>query len=184
MRKCSLCSESFTSQKKLNDHVAAVHNYKFLCSDRKCGKAFGSLESLRKHKLHHRNMKFLCNICGEKYPFASDLSSHQALHSQDKICHCTYPKCGRKYKTKAELNCHYNYRHKQKSSKATIDKCVICKKKTFQKSKYLKEHMKAHKEDLPFECDVCGERFKWHSGHLNYMKAKHPTTKESLSDEF
>ena len=28
-RKCSLCSESFTSQKELNDHVAAVHNYKF-----------------------------------------------------------------------------------------------------------------------------------------------------------
>ena len=183
MRKCSLCSESFTSQKELNDHVAAVHNYKFLCSDRKCGKAFGSLESLRKHKLCHGNMKFLCNVCGERYPFASDLSSHQALHLQDKKCHCTYPKCGRKYKTKAGLNHHYNYRHKQKSSKATIDKCVICKK-TFQKSKYLKEHMKAHKEDLPFECDVCGEWFKWHSGHLNHMKAKHPTTKESLSDEF
>ena len=155
----------------------------FLCSDRKCGKAFGSLESLRKHKLCHGNVKFLCNVCGEKYPFASDLTSHQALYSQDKKCHCTYPKCGRKYKTKGELNRHYNYRHKQKLSKATIDKCVICNK-TFQRSKYLKEHMKAHKEDLPFECDVCGERFKWHSGHLNHMKAKHPTTKESLSDEF
>ena len=44
--------------------------------------------------------------------------------------------------------------------------------------------MKAHKEDLPFKCDVCGERFKWHSGHLNHMKAKHPTTKESHSDKF
>ena len=44
--------------------------------------------------------------------------------------------------------------------------------------------MKTHEEDLPFECDVCGERFKWCSGHLNHMKAKHPTTKESLSDEF
>ena len=35
LRNCSLCSESFTSQKQLNDHVAAVHNYKFLCSDKK-----------------------------------------------------------------------------------------------------------------------------------------------------
>ena len=42
LRKYSLCSESFTSQKELNDHVVAVHNYKFLCSDRECGKAFGS----------------------------------------------------------------------------------------------------------------------------------------------
>ena len=53
-------------------------------------------------------MKFLCNVCGEKFPFASDLSSHQALHLQEEKCHCTYPKCGRKYKTTAELNRHYN----------------------------------------------------------------------------
>ena len=65
MRKCSLCSDSFTSQKELNDHVVAVHNYKFLCSDRKCGKAFGSLESMRKHKLHHGNMNF-CVMYVEK----------------------------------------------------------------------------------------------------------------------
>ena len=92
-------------------------------------------------------VRLLCNVCGEKYPFASDLSSDQALHLQDKKCHCTYRKCGRKYKTKAELNRHCNYRHKQKSSKATIDKCVICNK-TLQKSKYLKEHMMAHKEEI------------------------------------
>ena len=84
-----------------------------VCSDRKCGKAFGSLESLKKHQLCHGNMKFLCSICGAKFPFASDLSSHQALHSQEKKFVCPYPKCSRKYKTKAELNCHYNYRHKQ-----------------------------------------------------------------------
>ena len=84
IRKCSLCSEKFSSQKELNDHIAAHHKYKFLCSDRKCGKAFGSLESLKKHQLCHRDMKFLCQVCRAKFPFASDLSSHQALHSQEK----------------------------------------------------------------------------------------------------
>ena len=49
IRKYSFCSEKFCSQKELNDHIAANHNYKFLCSDKKCGKAFGSLESLKKH---------------------------------------------------------------------------------------------------------------------------------------
>ena len=29
-------------------------------------------------------MKFLCSVCGAKFPFASDLSSHQALHLQEK----------------------------------------------------------------------------------------------------
>ena len=181
IRKCSVCSENFSSQKELNGHFAVHHKYKFLCSDRKCGKTFRSAQSLKKHKLHHGEMTFQCQACGVKFPFATDLSYHKALHFQEKKFVCSYPKCGRKYKTKPELNCHYNYRHKQKSSKATIDRCTICKK-TFQRSKYLKEHMKIHVEDLPFECSVCGERFKWRSGHRIHMSTK--DTKESLSDEF
>ena len=86
------------------------------------------LESLTKHQLHDRDMKFLCSVCRAKFPFASDLSSLQALHSQEKKFVCPYPKCGRKYKTKPEFNCHYNYRHKQKLLKATIDKCSVCNK--------------------------------------------------------
>ena len=181
IRKCSLCSEKFSSQKELNDHIAAHHNYKFLCSDRKCDKAFGSLESLKKHQLHHRDMKFLCSVCEAKFPFASYLSSYQALHLQGKKIVCPYPKYSRKYKTKLELNHHYNYRHKQKSSKVTIEKCSVCNK-TFQRTKYLKEHMKVHVEDLPFKCSIHGERFKWRSGHKIHMQAKH--TEESLSHKF
>ena len=158
IRKCSLCSENFSSQKELNDHIAVHHKYKFLCSDRKCGKTFWSAQSFKKHKLCVGEMTFLCQVCGAKFPFASDLSNHQALHSQEKNFVCSYPKCSRKYKTKPELNHHCNYRHKQKSSKATIDRCTICKK-TFERTKYLKEQMKVHVEDLPFEYSVCGERF-------------------------
>ena len=33
-QEISLCSEKFSSQKELNDHIVAYHNYKFLCSDR------------------------------------------------------------------------------------------------------------------------------------------------------
>ena len=84
IRKCSLCSEKFSSQKELNGHIAGYHKYKFLCSDRKCGKTFGSSESLKKHKLHHGEMTFLCQVCRAKFPFASDLSNHKALHLQEK----------------------------------------------------------------------------------------------------
>ena len=84
IRKCSLCLEKFSSQKELNDHIAGCHKYKFLCSDRKCGKTFRSLESLKKHKSYHGEMTFLCQVCGAKFPFASDLSNHQAFHLQEK----------------------------------------------------------------------------------------------------
>ena len=58
IRKCSLCSENFNSQKELNDPIAVHHKYKFLCSDRKCGKTFGSAQALKKHKLCHGEMTF------------------------------------------------------------------------------------------------------------------------------
>ena len=120
-----------------------MHKYKFLCSSRQCGKTFGSLESLKKHRLRHGEMKYFCQVCGQNFPFASDLASHASIHSAEKKFKCTYPKCVKMYQTKAEYNRHYNYRHKQKSAESQEIKCKMCDK-MFSKVKYLKEHMKSH----------------------------------------
>ena len=80
-KKCSLCSESFDSQLELNLHTKSVHKYRFLCSSRQCGKTFGSLETLKKYVLRHGEMKYLCQVCGQNFPFASDLASHETSHS-------------------------------------------------------------------------------------------------------
>ena len=157
-----------------------MHKYKFLCSSRQCGKTFGSLESLKKHRLRHGEMKYLCQVCGQNFPFASDLASHASIHSAEKKFKCTYPKCGKMYKTKAEYNCHYYYRHKQKSAESQEIKCKMCDK-MFSKVKYLKEHMKSHMDNLPFGCHFCGKHFKWRSGHKLHIDEEHKM--ESLSDE-
>ena len=135
VKKCSLCSESFDSQLELNLHTKSVHKYRFLCSSRQCGKTFGSLETLKKHMLRHGDMKFLCQVFGQNFPFASDLASHEIIHSEEKKFKCTYPKCDKRYKTKAEYNRHYNYRHKQKSAESQEIKCKICNK-MFSEVKY------------------------------------------------
>ena len=59
-------------------------------------------------------------------------------------------------------------------------KCKMCYK-IFSKVKYLKEHMKSHKDDLPFGCHYCGKCFKWWSGCKPHFDEEHK--KESLSDE-
>ena len=84
VKKCSLCSESFDSQLELNLHTKSVHKFRFMCSSRQCGKTFGSLESLKKHRLRHGEMKYLCQVCGQNFPFASDLASHASIHSAEK----------------------------------------------------------------------------------------------------
>ena len=69
IRKCSLCSENFSSKKELNDHIAVHQKYKFLCSDRKCGKTFGSAQSLLKAQTPPwRNDIFVSSIWS-KVPF-------------------------------------------------------------------------------------------------------------------
>ena len=29
-------------------------------------------------------MKYLCQVCGQNFPFASDLASHETIHSEEK----------------------------------------------------------------------------------------------------
>ena len=135
----------------------------------------------KKHVLRHGEMKYLCQVCGQNFPFASDLATHASIHSAEKKFKCTYPKCIKVYKTKAEYNRHYNYRHKQQSAESQEIKCKMCDK-MISKVKYLKEHMKSHMDDLPFGCHLCGKHFKWRSGHKLHIDEEHK--KESLSDEF
>ena len=84
VKKCTLCKQTFTSQKDLNVHTQDFHNYKFMCKHQKCGKIFSSESSLKKHELHHSKMKFKCNVCCRSFPFQSELNSHQAIHSVEK----------------------------------------------------------------------------------------------------
>ena len=50
-----------------------------------------------------------------------------------------------------------------------------CKKCNFSTKllKYLKEHEKSNDEELPYACDICGERFLWRSGVKRHKEKKH-----------
>ena len=34
--------------------------------------------------LRHDEMTYLCQVCGQNFPFASDLASHETIHSDEK----------------------------------------------------------------------------------------------------
>ena len=127
---------------------------------------------LKLHELCHSDMKFKCNICSRKFPFQSELTSHQAMHSDEKKFKCAYPKCQGKYKMKEE----YNRQYKTHRPTSQDYKCLVCNK-VFNKKKYLREHKQVHRGELLFKCEVCGNRFRWHSGHKVLMDEEHKTRK-------
>ena len=122
-------------------------------------------------------MKYQCKVCGQKFPFPSDLATHETFYSEEKKFKYSYPNCSKSYKTKAKYNCHYNYRHEQKLAKQQEIKCSICDK-ILSKVKYLKEHQKSHLEDFPFGCNCCGQCFKWRSSHKNHIDMEHKKESE------
>ena len=121
------------------------------------------------HKLwHSSDLKFKCNVCSRHFPFQSELTSHQAIHLDNKKVKCTYLGCQGKYKTKEEYNRHYKT-HRPSSEE---HQCPVCNK-VFTKKKYLKEHKKAHTGELQFKCDICGDQFRWCSGQKTHMENEH-----------
>ena len=57
---CTLCGETFCSQKDLNDHTTDAHLYRFLCPKRSCGKDFSSKAALEKHASTHQLPRYSC----------------------------------------------------------------------------------------------------------------------------
>ena len=100
------------------------------------------------------------------------------MHLDEKKLKCAYPRCKGKYKMKEEYNRHY------KSHRPTSEehKCLVCMK-VFNKKKYLHEHKQVDTEELPFKCEICGDRFCWCSGRKVHMDKEHKN-KESLGDKF
>ena len=96
------------------------------------------------------------------------------MHLDEKKFKCAYPRCQGIYKMKEEYNS-----HRPTSEEC---KCLLCKK-IFNKKKYLREHRQVHTGELPFKCEICGDRFCWHSGRKVHMDKEHKN-KESLSYEF
>ena len=85
-----------------------IHSWSLICTLSLCTSidscaALGNVakylvETLKKHMLGHGEMKYLCQVCGHNFPFASDLASHESIHSEEKKFKFTYPKCGKRYK--------------------------------------------------------------------------------------
>ena len=138
----------------LNDHHRRRHG-KQTCDV--CGKKFNLATSLTHHMYSHFPRKFQCEKCDFHCQFQSELDSHKITHQENPSHQCMYPKCGRWFKRKGELTLHVEVHNKLWYD---CSKCDFSTKLV----KYLKEHEKSHKKELPYSCNLCGQQFLWRSG--------------------
>ncbi|KAL7023481.1 hypothetical protein ACKWTF_012629 [Chironomus riparius] len=122
-----------------------------------------------------------CQVCEKSFP-VSNFDEHVKSHS---LFECTEQDCDKKFKRKSSLRKHM-YIHKGKfkylcedCKETFIDKCKYqihiaskhkkieklyeCKEceKTFTSADYLRKHQITHKDEYPYPCTVCNQKFKW-----------------------
>ena len=131
-----------------------------------CGKKFDLVTSLTHHMYSHFPRKFYCEKCDFHCRFQSELDSHKISHRENPSYQCMYPKCGRWFKHKGELTLHAEIHNKLWYD---CNKCDYSTKLV----KYLKEHKKSHKKELPYSCELCGQRFLWRSGVKRHKEKEH-----------
>ena len=151
--KCDICEKGFKMKKHLKEHLATAHNItKENLNCYKCDKVFNSYSSLEHHrgKYHpSRNSsgkvekKFKCTICLKKFMLEPALKKHILfVHEGTKNFSCEYEGCDNKYFTKGALKQHILRFHEGQKD-----------------DQYLKKFIPSERENLPFQCDICGKIF-------------------------
>ena len=161
--KCKMCSDSFTSVRKLNLHHKQDHGV-VKCDE--CPKAFSTQLSLNKHKYTHKELPFVCDACGDKFPFQSHLDQHMIKHIPKKLA-CPVKSCSKLFKGQGDLN-HHIHTHK----KGGWHYCTHCTYKNKDK-RNVSSHRRVHipEGEEPHVCIKCDKRFRFSTQYRRHLKS-------------
>lgn len=102
-----------------------------------------------------------CDVCFKTFKVPYRLKYHYLTHTK-RSPEYTCDQCGKTFMTKGGAASH------QKIHNPDPQDCKICKK-TFLNLDRLKNHIKTHSEDKPFQCDNCKRTFKTKRHVGNHM---------------
>ncbi|XP_066299731.1 zinc finger E-box-binding homeobox 2-like isoform X1 [Branchiostoma lanceolatum] len=133
-----------------------------------CDRGYKRLTSLKEHiKYRHErtDSSYACNECNYTFAYKSQLERHMASHKpgRDQVCE----RCN-----KAFVNIYRLQRHMLTHSSGNRKfKCHECGK-AFKYKHHLKEHLRIHSGEKPYECPNCHKRFSHSGSYSSHISSK------------
>ncbi|XP_044023640.1 zinc finger protein 182-like isoform X1 [Siniperca chuatsi] len=145
---CNICCQPFLKKVELKLHLA-TH----------------ATKSLPKSA----NIAFTCFVCGRTTDTRSQMICHMRAHTGEKPFAC--PICGNRYKLKGHMK-----EHMRTHTGERPYTCYICGK-SFNRSSTMSKHARIkHRENMPFKCMQCSQRFPLLVVFKQHMKMVHDVT--------
>ena len=161
--KCSVCNQTYFSEKRLKHHVERDHEMKQVCVCNLCGKTYKTRTSLHEHiKRMHEGKFAKCQKCDFTCNYSNPITlrKHVELVHEGKLYYCS--QCPENFPSVTKLKGHVAFVH----DRSQLFQCTTCQNK-YISQKALKEHIEfAHEKTRGLVCDVCQKTFQ-NVGMLN-----------------
>lgn len=178
-KTCYICTTEFADKDELLIHLTKTHARKINYACQECdGMRFSLVTTYNWHlSLHDPRRPLKCNFCSIRYCFPNSIRNHENKF------HGTDHKVAKWKKTVKNVQCetcgklfmshwHAQEHHMRVHEKKIMSQCKICDK-TFVNNANLKRHMVVHTDERPYECDVCGTRYRTSTERNKHVLTDH-----------
>ncbi|XP_063370290.1 zinc finger protein 250-like [Cydia amplana] len=172
---CQDCGKAFKSPSLLKIHsVKHSPNKDYYCVE--CDKSFKSATILKHHlktasvHVNYVDLPLSCEHCGKRFAIRRDLVQHiNRVHLNIKPFRCD--RCEKAYVNVWSLNEHRRLVH-EGFKRPLKYPCAMCDK-VFDSNQILKDHIRTHTGERPFQCSRCPAQFRQASTLGTHVKLVH-----------
>ncbi|XP_057680425.1 zinc finger protein 616-like [Corythoichthys intestinalis] len=166
--RCGRCPRRFAGPARLERHVSRVHP----------GES-GGAASPRAGRARPPKA-FPCATCGKEFKFPSLLSTHAAVHSEERPHACDF--CPRRFRRTGHLKRHRRVVHLDGARPPQNFVCHVCGEDKKCRSQ-LARHVIIHTGERPFACDLCSARFNRRGNLRQHRKRVHGVDETPREDD-